>query len=154
MEIWRELRHSARRLKSAPGFTAVAVITLALAIGANTAIFTVVNSLLLKPLAYPQADRLMVPMRAFRNGGHSQSVSMPRFVHWRDHNTVFSGLAAFVPHQRVGERKRHRVHRAARAQAHVLQAVAALVLQRREQSRPEDPDAHVLARRTIISSTP
>jgi putative ABC transport system permease protein len=97
MEIWKELRYSARRLKSAPGFTAVAVLTLALAIGANTAIFTVVDSLLLKPLAYPQADRLMVPMRAFQGGGRSQSVSMPRFIHWRDHNTVFSGTAAFIP---------------------------------------------------------
>jgi len=90
----RDLRYGARVLAKSPGFTLVAVLALALGIGANSAIFSVVNAVLLRPLPYAEPDRLI------RIGGTSKTerigtFSPPDFFDWRARNTVFEGMAAF-----------------------------------------------------------
>ena len=93
--LWQDLRYGARMLLKKPGFTLVAVITLALGIGANTAIFTVINAALLRPLPYEEAERLVVVATTMRRDTvEVRSVSYPDFVDWRDQNTVFERIAA------------------------------------------------------------
>ena len=93
--IWQDLRYGARTLRKKPGFTLVAVLTLALGIGANTAIFTVINAALLRPLPYPDANQIAVVATTMRRETiEVRSTSYPDFVDWRDHNTVFERLAA------------------------------------------------------------
>ncbi|MBC7895161.1 MAG: ABC transporter permease [Cytophagaceae bacterium] len=91
-EVGTDLRLAARALRHHPGFTAVAVITLALGVGANTAIFSVVNGVVLQPLAYPDADRLVT--LASTMGERSMEVSGPDFIDWREQARSFSGIAA------------------------------------------------------------
>jgi predicted permease len=87
-----DLRHSARILWKNPGFTAVAVLTLALGIGANTAIFSLIHSALIKPLPYPEADRLVNLWEMLPTGSRS-SVSAGVFKDWRAFSKKFSHLA-------------------------------------------------------------
>ena len=94
MSLWlKELRHSVRTLRQSPGFTAVAILTLAIGIGANTAIFSFVDAMLLKPLPYPDADRIVrvmeKPPRGARNG-----ISTLNFLDWQRDNTVFDFMSA------------------------------------------------------------
>jgi len=93
-----DFKFAFRQLLKNPGFTAVAVLTLALGIGANTAMFSVVNGVLLKPLPYPESDRLV---SLFENQSeHGQDfvqLTAPGFTDWREQNTVFEDLAAFQP---------------------------------------------------------
>src|ERR1700716_61907 len=86
-----DLRFAFRQLRKSPGFTIVAVLTLALGIGANSAIFSVVNAVLLRPLPYPKADRL-VYLNEVINGTNS-SIALPDYVDWQRDSTSFQHLA-------------------------------------------------------------
>jgi len=94
METLQDIRHAGRRLAQSPGFALVAISTLALGIGANTAIFSVVNSILLQPLPYSQPDRLMRLMLKFPNGNGS-AVSIPKFMAWKEHAQAFQYMCAY-----------------------------------------------------------
>src|SRR6476660_9839648 len=88
-----DLRYAVRTARRNIGFTTVALAALALGIGANTAIFTVVDAVLLQPLRYPQPDRIMKVGRQFRTGvGYSNSI--PKYMAWRQ-NDVFDAMALY-----------------------------------------------------------
>jgi putative ABC transport system permease protein len=95
--LWQDLKHAARQLHSSTAFTWTAVVSLALGIGANAALFTVVRAVLIAPLPYPGADRLVVVW------GHNPSMGAPKdtvshanYADWRQQNRVFSDMAACV----------------------------------------------------------
>jgi predicted permease len=92
--LLQDLRYGLRMLARDPGFTAVAVIALALGIGANTAIFSVVNGVLLQPLPYREPDRLMRLSETSPDFA-SMAIAYPNFVDWKEHSRSFEGLAAF-----------------------------------------------------------
>jgi putative ABC transport system permease protein len=93
-EAARDFRHALRMLQRSPGFTAVAVLTLALGIGANTAIFSVVNSVLIRPLPYHDpAGLVMVWENNSQHPNPHNTVSPPNFLDWQSRNTVFSSMA-------------------------------------------------------------
>jgi predicted permease len=94
--LLQDVRYAARGFRKTPGFTAVVILTLALGIGVNTAIFGFVDRLILRPLPFPQSDRLATIY--FRTPSFDfayNSVAYPVYRHYRDHNDVFSDLAAF-----------------------------------------------------------
>jgi predicted permease len=94
-ELIADIRYGLRQLRRNPGFTAVAVITLALGIGANTAIFSVVNTVLLRLLPYKDADRLVTVWSYNKSRGFdTDQVSQPDFDDWRSENHVFDSMAA------------------------------------------------------------
>ena len=95
-DLWADLRYGARGLLGQPGFTLVAVLTLALGVGANTALFSVINAVLLRPLPFPDPDRLVAVSETYAGSSRS-AVSVPNLRDWREQNTVFEGLAAYVP---------------------------------------------------------
>ena len=94
-EMFQDLRYGARMLLKNPGFTLVAVLTLALGIGANTAIFSVVNATMLRPLPYSEPERLVQVWETKpRANRWSDWVSYPDFRDWREQNTVFDEIGA------------------------------------------------------------
>ncbi|HEX9759932.1 MAG TPA: ABC transporter permease, partial [Candidatus Acidoferrales bacterium] len=95
--FWQDVRFAARALLKNPAFAAVAILTLALGIGANTAIFSVVNGVLLRPLPYPDPGRLtMVWMDNPRMNVHDDITSYPNYQDWRDRNRSFEQMAAYT----------------------------------------------------------
>jgi putative ABC transport system permease protein len=95
--LWQDLRYGARMLRKKPSFTLIAVVTLALGIGANTAIFSVVNAVLLRPLPYPSSSRLVLVKESLPKLGWSLLATSPaEFQDYRENNQVFSELAAFT----------------------------------------------------------
>jgi putative ABC transport system permease protein len=92
--LLQNLRYGLRTLGNSPGFTSVAILTLALGIGANTAIFSVVNTVLLQPLSYPNPDRL-VELELSSPQGNGDITSIPKFNVWREQSQVFDSVAAY-----------------------------------------------------------
>ena len=84
-----------RMMRKAPGFTAAAVLTLALGIGANSTIFSIINATLLKPLPFPDPDRLVLVFKSYGKGGNINIVSAPNFWDWQRRNRVFDRIAIF-----------------------------------------------------------
>src|SRR5436190_15226986 len=94
--LWQDLRYGARMLRRRPGFTLIAVLTLALGIGANTAIFSVVNAVLLRSLPYPEPERLIRLWESNPGRGWPEfSASAPNFEDWRKQQAVCEQLAAY-----------------------------------------------------------
>jgi predicted permease len=95
--LLQDLRHGIRRLLRAPAFTSVTILTLALGIGANTAIFSIVNGVILRPLGYPKPAQLMYLTTQFPAFGFEQFwVSPPEYFEFRELNTSFSSVGAFT----------------------------------------------------------
>jgi putative ABC transport system permease protein len=92
--LLKDIRYGVRMLMKNPGVTLVAVVTLALGIGANTAIFSAVNAFLLRPLPVPEAHRLIRHMEMTEDRGVSDELSYPDFLDYRDQSTSFAGLTA------------------------------------------------------------
>src|SRR5690348_14692979 len=93
-DLMRDIRVGLRALRKNPGFTVVAVLTLALGIGATTAIFSVVNGILLRPLPYPEPSRLVV-VRERNKSGTDSRVAAANFLDWRQQSRSFAGLAVY-----------------------------------------------------------
>jgi putative ABC transport system permease protein len=94
-DLWQDMRFGARVLRKQPAFTFIAVLTLALGIGANTALFSVINAVLLRPLPFPESDRILSLYETFKPSGQS-ALSVPNLRDWQQQNTVFEGIAAYV----------------------------------------------------------
>ena len=92
--LFQDVRFGLRMLRKSPGFTTVAVLTLALGIGANTAIFSVVHAVLLKSLPYPDSDRLTILSEYSAQNG-SESVSWMDYLEWQQQNHSFDEMAAY-----------------------------------------------------------
>jgi len=96
--LLQDLRFGLRTLRKSPAFTVIAVLTLALGIGANTAIFSIVNAVLLKPLPFPESDRLLYMSSGFakqQNVTRPFSISYPDFLDWRATAKSFTGMACY-----------------------------------------------------------
>src|SRR5258708_7629896 len=94
--LLQDFRYGARMLLRNPGFTAVAVLTLALGIGANTAIFSFVNAVLLRPLSFRDPDRLVTIWERNPEQGYAQNMAAPgTFLDWHDPNPAFDCIPIF-----------------------------------------------------------
>jgi putative ABC transport system permease protein len=113
-DLWQDIRFGLRMLAKNPGFTSIAVLALALGIGANTAMFSLIEAVLLRPLSYNNADQLVRVASTWERGGFTTpySSSPPDFFDWRDQNRSFSSMFAYQTSERAltgrGEAKRVR----------------------------------------------
>jgi hypothetical protein len=148
-EIVQDLRYTFRTLRRSPGFTIVAVLTLALGIGANTAIFSVVNAVILQPLGYPQPGQLML-LTTSSGDGEDGEVSAPEYFELTEINQSFSTVGAFA----IGEvnlSAHDRPRRATRAtvNAELLETLAVPAERgrwfRREETREGGPAVVILS---------
>jgi putative ABC transport system permease protein len=140
-EMLQDLRYGVRMLLKQPGFTIVAILILALGIGANTAIFTVVNAVLLRPLPYPQSERLMEVGRAFRGSKDVSAVSEPKFIFLRDNTRTFEALAAtqgMGPNTRLSDENQTEFIRGVYVSSEFFAVLAQAPAQGRGFSRDED----------------
>jgi len=103
-DLWIDLRYAVRTVEKSPGFAAVVILAIALGIGVNTAIFTLLNSLALRPLPVPDSRRVVGIYQTFQGNNVSRNIngeaslfSYPEYERYRDQNRVFSGLAAYYP---------------------------------------------------------
>src|SRR6266567_4142651 len=92
--LFKDVLYGFRAMRRSPAFSLVVILTLALGIGLNTAIFSVVNAVLLKPLPYPESERLVW---FGESAGRAEGISVTwgNFQHWRDSNHTFEAMAAF-----------------------------------------------------------
>jgi putative ABC transport system permease protein len=97
--LMRDLRYGLHALRKSPGFTAVAVLTLALGIGANTAIFSVVNAVLLRPLPYPEPDRIVRLVET--TGTENPWMWIPKFMVWREQSQALQDFAFYESEERI-----------------------------------------------------
>src|SRR5947199_10206203 len=96
--LLRDLRYGIRRVLASPGFSATAILTLALGIGANVAIFTVVHAVLIRPLPFPDPDRLVrIAADARATSGRNIGISEPELEDLRDRAEIFEGVTALWP---------------------------------------------------------
>jgi putative ABC transport system permease protein len=94
--IWQDLRYGWRMLRRSPGFTAVAILTLAIGIGVNAAMFSVINTVLLRPLPFPDSQRIVLVWDTDPNRNVNRGIASPaEFLDWRDQNHVFEELSAW-----------------------------------------------------------
>ncbi len=98
--LWQDVRYALRMMRRSPGFTAVAVVSLALGIGANTAIFSLINALMLRPLPVDHPEQLVEFLNQYPGDPPLNVFSLQSYEHFRDHNHVFSGLTG-VQHGRL-----------------------------------------------------
>src|SRR5580698_3235055 len=92
--FWMDLKHAFRMFRQSPGFTITAISALALGIGANTAIFSVINAVILRPLPYPAAERIVTLMNSSPQGS-GPAASVPKFNVWRKQTQVLEDIAAY-----------------------------------------------------------
>ena len=92
--IFKDIRYGIRSLIRNPAFTAIAIVTLSLGIGANTAIFSVVNAVLIRPLPFADPDRIVWLWDTIPQLGYAPT-SLPEFLDWKEQNRSFEQLAAF-----------------------------------------------------------
>src|SRR5258708_816340 len=93
-EGWRDLRFAMRSLARTPGFTSIALLVIAAGIGVNTAVFSVVNAVLLKPLTYPDPQAL-VQLVTTSNQGPIPVASIPEYDIWKQQSAIFQQVAAY-----------------------------------------------------------
>jgi len=150
MDVLKDLQHSVRMFRQTPGFTIAAIGALALGIGANTAIFSVVNTVLLKPLAFSDPERIVVFQNTFKQGGRSQGASPNEYNFWRAQTGSFQNVSAYAFNvaNLTGESFPEQIQ-ATRASADFFRLCGADVLRGRtythEEDLPKAPKTAVLA---------